>query len=1148
MNCRIAYSFVSPSRYALSTLVLALFCLWSSLSPRQMAAQADTGRIVGQVKDPDGLAMPQTKITCTRVESNAVLTTETNKQGEFSFPSLPVGTYKLEAEHDGFQSAIKEGYNLEDGGRLTVDFTMKAGTSEQVIVTSTVGDTVNTQTGELAHVIDGEEVRDLPLNGRNYLDLLGTLPGSVVAPGQSDAIAAIISGNTTNTVLNGARGTSNGLYLDGVPNKDIGNNDRQFNNVGVDFINHVRVLSSGWSSEYGFDGGPAINAVTRSGSNQIHGSLFEYVQNNALNAANYYSKTSTGAPIKQHLRYNDVGGGVGGPIIKDKLFLYLGLEYKIIAEQTLPAVQTLPLQSQLAGNFLTAAGTCPLTLPGLNPKLCNISNFITPFGHAIQNTYAFIISQAASYAGTACTTTSCSNNGNTIFELPEPYRNHEIFVRGDYNITARQNMYVRWLQDDRTTVDPIGDGALPVDPERDSAPSNSVIVSHTTILSPSSYNEIAVAALWNHTLQVPVGNAWERSTYGYNYPQIYPGYPGKIGIPYVNISGYSTWNSEAYLDNSHTTYMEGHDNYTRIIGKHTVKAGVLLGRWRRDQNGGGGTAPEGQFTFNAIASNTNTTGNAVADALLGIFQNYQESSNTAYGFYRLWQGGVYVDDVWRVLPNLSLDVGVRMDVVEPWHDILGNQTNFYPGAYNPANAVAINPKTGYVTAGSGSQYNGLERMAGGVPSNETARVPGANSPTVLSVPATAPNPLTSTQYPVMPRLGFAYDLRGNGLMAIRGGAGIFYDTPQGNSFYSLMSNPPYVQVASVVNGYADNIATAAAGQGFVFGTVNAIDPHFSRPVVYQFNLGLEQQITKGLFFQVFYVGSEQKHLIRTPNINGIPPATADANYVNGINVNAQYQYAGFSTIDQWRTDVDGNYNSLQTHVTYGRGASHLSFSETWSKALSAGSVDTSAGSLTGELYNQHYYYGPVANDSRNVFILTYTLQAPPLRNRNAFLRYGFGGWSTSFIGRHQDGALGTFYANDAYGVQTRPNYAGYPIIYKKTAANWVYIINPGDVVNFSNPQPDQIGNAPVGDIIQPGFVQLDMQIRRNLLIRERYNLQVNASAFNVLNHPNFGGLQLNANGGTVTYYPGTTNIYSESEGLTSAARPRNIQGGLRISF
>jgi outer membrane receptor protein involved in Fe transport len=815
--------------------------------------QADTGRISGTVKDSSGAVIPHAAVVATHTETGETTTATTDASGVYTFASLLAGTYNITATAKGFATTSHDGFVVSDGSAITANLDLKpSGNAEEITIVTTSVDQVNTQTGEVSHVIDGDTVRDLALNGRNYLDLLGTLPGSVQA-GLGDSIAETTSMSTTNINLNGARATSNGLYIDGFLNKDIGSNAAQFNNVGIDFIAHVKVQTSSFSAQYGSAAGPTVNVVTRSGANTIHGTAFEFIRNSAVDATNYFSRNPlTFQPIHAHLRYNDFGGAIGGPIViphlldgHDKLFFFIGAEWKLIAQTDQPALQTLPLQSQVNGIFPgTLSDGCAFSsftyfvngnlTTQKTPAGCNITPFISSFGRAFQNEMNYVISQATTYAGTACTLTDCSNNGNVLYELPQPFRNHEYMARVDWTISRRQSMYGRWMADTHTTNDPIGDGATPVTPYHDEAPANNVLLSHSYVVTQNAVNEISFGALFASTNLQPLGTSWLRSSYGYSYQPYYVN-SYKIGVPGVGLYGYSALDSDSYMRRYHPSYFQLQDIYTLVKARQTFKFGALIGRNRADTNGQ--TNYMGAFSFTPSGTTPYSTGNPIADAELGNFSSYAEVPSDTYGQFRLTSYAAFVDDVWRASSKLSINAGLRFEHLTPWTAVQDNLSDFYPNAFNPTQAVQVNVD-GTVVAGVGNPNNGLRRAGSGVPTGQDFRVPNATAASVLAVPTSGSRGFYKSQYVVMPRLSFAYDLFGNGQTAFRGGLGLFYDTPQTNANFSTLDLPPYVPNVNINNGNADNLATYATKQ-YPFAAMYTLDPNFQRTYVYQYNFGLQ---------------------------------------------------------------------------------------------------------------------------------------------------------------------------------------------------------------------------------------------------------------------------------------------------------------------
>jgi hypothetical protein len=1223
-------------------LILLVVALGFATAGTNAWGQADTGRINGTIKDSSGAVIPGVTVVATRAETGDTTTATTDKTGVFLFPGLRAGTYNISATLAGFSEETLQGIVLVDAGAISEQILMKAGASEEISVVTGNVDTVNTQTGEVSHVIDGDTVRDLALNGRNYIDLLGTLPGSVQA-GLGDAIAETTSNSTTNVNLNGGRATANGLYIDGFINKDIGSNAAQFNNVGIDFIEHVRVQTSSFSAQYGSSAGPSVNVVTRSGANSIHGSAFEYIRNNYLDAVSYFSYTGstlgTHTPVRNHLRYNDFGFALGGPILHDKLFFFIGTEWKLIATITPSVPLSIPLIQELQGNELsgTTVGVsnlqCPtkvvagVTIPGVPIGTTNIANCISPFGHALANEYAYAASQAYFYNGLLanCTTNPC--NGNASYELPNPYRNHQYTARLDWTINSRQTAYGRWFADTHTTTNPTGGGSLPVAEYHDEAPANNVLLSHTLVVSPRAVNEISFGALFSSTNYQPAGTEWLRGTYGYSYQPFYVN-SSKVGAPSVSIYGKTGLGNVAGETRYHPSYFQLQDIYTYSRGKHSLKFGALLGRNRADTNGRpnflGGAAFQAQL---------GSSGNQVTDALLGNFTDYVESPTDVFGQYRLTQAAAFVDDVWRAASKLSINFGLRWEHETPWVTVQDNTSDFYPSLYDPTKEVSVST-AGVVTVGAGQDVNnGLRRAGSGVPKDQVFRVPNANAASVTLVPTSGSRGFYQGQNVFQPRFGAAYDLFGNGQTAFRGGGGLFYDTPQASAAFSTLILPPYVPTVNIEQGNMDNIASYA-NNIYPFGAMYTLDPKFQRTYVYQYNFGVQQQMGKSMFFQLNYVGAEGRHLLRSPDINGVDPSVEDCvveaftnagatvpvidymrqfsgatlpliasgvssttglpvsvplknstscNQLPAVSSNGYGGYGGYDAIYQWRSDVDYNYNSLQANINRRVGKGRFTLTYTLAKNLSTGSADVDTDHIL--LYSKTYNYGPTTFDRRNVVTSTYIVQAGPLARQNRIVREALASWFMSGNFRYQGGTYLTASGTDEAGTASRANFCGYPVQYAHKPYAWYYVSDPSSpttpgwtnvigagTAEFTAPTvyaPTSIhwtggvasspcggryttgvGNAPIGNILGPHLVNLDISLRKTFELSERYRLTVNFDTFNVFNHPNFGNPGLNVNSTTIGGAGGSVNVplYGSYEGISSVGRPRNLSAGARLNF
>lgn len=555
-----------------------------------------------------------------------------------------------------------------------------------------------------------------------------------------------------------------------------------------------------------------------------------------------------------------------------------------------------------------------------------------------------------------------------------------------------------------------------------------------------------------------------------------------------------------------------------------IKGGGSIVRDRVDQNGR--PAYTGNVSF-STGGNLNTTGNALADALLGYYNTYTEASADPLGFFRFWQPGAFIQDSWRATRRLSLEFGLRWEWLQPWTTDANNMANFVPSLYNPATAVTVTT-TGTVVPNSGNLYDGLIRAGNGVPSDEVGRVPGATGALFQAIPAGAPRGFFAAQNVFSPRFGYAYSLTPK--TVIRGGFGMFYARPQGNMIFSQVNVPPILQVATLQSG---NLANPGGGSATtsVIGNITAISPNVVNGYTEQFSTGVQRELVKGMFLEVSYVGNLGRHLLRQPNINQIPFALNAANQalpsaqrVNNIYL---YPYRGYSNITQYMSDSTSNYHALQAHLSKRAGNVFFTAGYTFSKVLG----DSSGQGDNPENYlNRHYNYGPLSFDRRHAFVGTYVWSLPKLNGFNPLLRGALGSWRLNGIIRLQTGQYYTVTANTSIGTR-RADYLGGSVIPPngQTINSW---INPAAF----GPAPNSaFGDSGVGNVEGPGLQSYDISIAKIFPFRERYSLRFQMDAFNAFNVSNFNGLDTNRSDAAF----GT---------LSSAYPPRNLQMQLKLTF
>ena len=615
------------------------------------AAQTVTGEIRGTVRDTSGGVLPGVTVTVTNTGTGLTRTDTTNDTGTYVFPSLPIGTYTVAAELQGFRKSERTGFSLVADGRITADFSLGVGAvTETVTVEAIRGDTVNRTSGELQRVVDGETVRSLALSGRNYLELASLIPGAMTT--DDDQMATMTSLGTGGTVINGNRGNSNNLTVDGGFNLDSGSNASMINNVSIDFIDQVAIQTSNFAADKGRNAGASINVVTRSGTNQFKGSLLEVHRNDRFHSANYFApRDPDGNRIKAKEDFHNYGGGLGGPIVRNKLFFFTGVEFRSLDRQESPQRRTLPTRAELRGDFSArilgpdgVAGTADDT--NIADSLRNPAtgqpfpghvipqSLFTADGRAIANVYERMIGLAAAY-------TDAPIANNTTFQLDFPFDWRQDLVRVDYRRSAAHAFYVRYLHDNYDLIEPRGtfiSAAMPTIPTNRIRPGYGVQAAHTWIVRENLFNDFKATASWNGQRIPPAGDNWRRETYGFQFPQVFNrGRYDAEGIPRVSFSGTGApaqivGPSASLL--SPTTDFTFTNNLTWIKGSHTVRSGVIVTRNRKDQNGR--NEHTGDVSFNP-AGNTNSTGYAFADALLGNFRSYSEGGDDPLGFFRFTQ-------------------------------------------------------------------------------------------------------------------------------------------------------------------------------------------------------------------------------------------------------------------------------------------------------------------------------------------------------------------------------------------------------------------------------------------------------------------------------------------------------------------------------
>jgi hypothetical protein len=1189
---------ISTKWFAVAFGVLFLF-----LTAQQARSQDIFGNINGTVTDTTGAVVPGAKVTVTNEATQISRSIPADDKGYFVFEELPVGQYTVTVDRDKFKTTKKTGNVLVAGGHLTVNVSLELGATTETVEVSATGVAVNTTSAEISRTVDGKEVLSRALNERNYIQLITLVPGAVLTSFDQTAFTtgmSIAPGN-----INGLRNDGNLLTVDGGYNMDSGSNGTQLNNVGLDFIQEVNVQTSNYSAEYGRSAASSVNVVTKSGGNQFHGALFEYVRNNDFDAKPAFS-------TKQELRYNDFGGDFGGPIFKKKLFFFAGVEAKrlVLPGDGPPKSLTLPTSPELIGNFADAgvtlkaqgavtpasgcigaysggatdvnpadfvANTATGTGTALNPSC------ITSAGKAISNIYKMMETVGAT-PESAATFTNLATANNATFAPVTPQNWEEAIVRLDYHPTDNHSDYFRFLQDHLVLVDPFGPfspgGALPTSPQLRIRPGYSYQFGDVWTANSHFVNEAKFNASWNQQRIPPTGNLWQQSTYGFtssNYVEPFPGVgPFPTGIPSGTYSGTcpTTACPAEFLGPyefllAPTVDITPSDNATWQIKNHTVKFGFSFSRNRKDQNTRD-DATQGQLNFSS--ANPSTTTDQFADSLLGNYNSLTQYSADPIGHYRFNDYGAYIQDNWKVTRRLSLDLGVHLDYTVPTYTQANNMVNFDPSLYTAIPGLTISsgniptapladgavfdcPPTSATpgpcnpgAAGGGYVVTGLVRP-GDVPPGQVGRVPNAYTPFVLDTPASAQRAFYKPEFLAGPRIGIAYVPFGDNTV-IRLGGGIYYDKPEGNIIFGQPGIVPFLQQIQFNSGNMGALPTSGVAPT-VF-SLSAVNPNLVVARAFQYSLSVQHELRYGILIQAAYAGNHAWHLIREPNIN-VPSFATAAAAPSGSTINQVRPFLGYTDISQFNSDGTSNYNSLQLSASKTKGDMTIQLSYTYGQALgNANGLNdnpepecaiTCINSSGQRISWKQYDYGPLTFDIKSAFVASYTLNEPFFKGRRGVTGEIISGWQLTGITRAQtgfpltvtgsatDGTLSgenfTDRANMVAGQSLNPGISvcGTHLCYFNTAAFTATGMTTG------------LGNAPLGNIIGPGYYSWDLSLRKNFRLPvESMGFMIQLDAFNAFNRINYGN-------------PATTVTTSSSFGtITSSQPPRQVQIGAKFTF
>jgi hypothetical protein len=1125
-------------------LLCAVLLAVVSLVGSAAFAQVTSGTISGSVKDPSGAYVKDASVTVANPANGLTRSVTTSDNGEFVASGLYPGTYNITVEAGGFKKLEKSGFVLNAAGKLdTGELVLAMGAAtESVNVTADAGQVqLQSNSGERSDIITGKQLNDVAMNGRNVLDYMKLIPG--VTSSFNGAVSGTGGADAFN--INGTRANQHEFTIDGASNIDTGNNGGTHVTINPDAIEEVKVLTSNYQAEFGRAAGGQIAITTKGGTNQWHGNGRFFHRNEGLNANEWFANKD-GTPIAKY-RYNYIGYQVGGPIKKDKLFVFWSQEFY---RQFVPINGTAqfytPTALERQGDFSQSVVPGPtedspptpvqISGPGITNNV--ITSGINPAMQQLLNLLPLPNVDGFAVGGQ-------NYNFSQALSAHDPRR--EDILRVDYQINSQNRLYGRWLHnsDNRTSPyvpfpGPFGIFACSSLIQFEGGcvqnhPGWNFSLNLVSTITPTILNEFSTGPSHSLSIAESVNGNVSRGKNGLDTLQLLYPLTADQSIPDLgfDFTGANVNLPGSYLGGTPwkqaNTTINVSDNLTWVWHNHTIKTGMFYQRSRKDQPAWGNI--NGQFGFNTDPTGGGSCpnppspcklGDPFASALLGDFSGFSQSTARPLGKFRYNQLEFYVQDTWKVTPRFTLDYGMRFAWIPPQYDANNQIALFDPASYDPANAVTIDPNSGnIIPEDGGDPLNGMRFT-----NNGQLPTGGWNSRGIMPEP----------------RIGFAFDVLGNHKTILRGGAGMMHDRTQGNLiFNTVFNNPALVQTASVSANNVDNLPNLQGSFGTgVLGNILGASRDGKVPTVYSFSLGVQHEIGRGTTLDVAYVGTLSRHLVTSRDINAAPYGSAfqkdvqnpnctdpDGNLVfpggvvpdvqpglqpeyaaAGFNFNGYctfgfsnftsaflVPYKGYGQIAYLQFDGTSNYNSLQVSLQR-RFSKGLTFGAvyTWSKSLTTANTDQD----TQDTFNALLDYRAASWDRTHVFAANYVYDLPGISKHFGgpkWLSYITDNYQLSGVTQFMTGTPVDF--NNGFGfppgsVTGSDQYGAIPFYLSLDASGNPFIATIG---------PPGRGTR---DRLRTGGLQnWDMSLFKNIPIGERYSIQLRLEAFNAFNHPNF---------------------------------------------
>jgi len=1126
-----------------------LFVLGLVLSSSVAYCQG-TASIVGTITDPTGAAVPSATINITNTGTGIVRSTATNATGSYAARELPIGRYNIRVEAPGFKVYEQTGITLNVNDVIRADATLQVGGLQESVTVEANALQVQADTSEVSQTVTDALVSSLATNGRNVIQLAALVPGAAAALPDFDTPMAQTQGR--NIAYNGQRSDHNNWIINGGEAYDRGGGGIMLVSPSQDAIQEFKVMTSNFSADLGQSSGGMITMVTKGGTRSFHGSAWEYLRNDKLDAntffANMYNRK------KPELRYNTFGFNIGGPVPvskEPKTFFFYNMEWRRLVNGAEINAVAVP-RAMTTGDFSSilpksAGGTCDpavtntckvITVPNVGDPayIAKLAQYgLTP-GQAFPNNKIpdGLLSPAAKAvlaAGVFPGPNTADGKYYTTANKFTTYR--EEAARVDHTFSEKLALMASLIWDNGSERDipPLwAGGTYDTAGSIMAVPSWAGVVHATMTISPTLLNEASFNFNGNN-LNITDFGLWEKPA-GYNVknffqankdnklPAINIGSPYNIGYTPGWWPWYNTWRSWQWKD-----------DISWMRGRHNMKFGasyMFTHKWQQFQTNAGGSMNFGT-----------QTGNSFADFMLGIASSYSEPASVDYVRISNHTISLYAMDDWRVTNRLTLNLGLRWEGLPHAYDSEDKTSNFYPSLYDPAQAA---------------RFIGQNLDPNGPGFTTVPDVPLSNFKFYMNGIGLAgrngiPRGLVDNHWDTFaPRVGFAFDLTGRQKTILRGGVGIFYERLAGNEMYNMGQNMvPYAYTSSPSNVYFDDPSKTwttgeTAAIPYAPANLTALSKDYNVPTAVQWSFGIQHQLRENAVATLTYVGNSNYHQSAGRNINYIDPNdTATRLAVCGTTcgyagtpliANLYRPYRGWGTIAPMEMVANSNYNSLQATLRL-TNWKNLTVNEsfTWSHALDI--IDGEIFSNISNPLNRHWDYASAGFDRRLISVTSFIYDIPAFQKSTGITKTLLAGWELSGIWLLESGTPFSISGGpDNLGLggatSNRANVVS-AITYPKTWQQWF------STSSFAKPGPLQWGTSARNSVVGPGRNNWNMALFKRFQFSESGAFEFRLETFNTFNHTAFNNPSA-----------GVTN--SNFGQITSTGNPRTLQLGARLQF